>query len=104
MSKRCYYVCCPLSISARQTPRFIPMLYERQSLQCKQCAMRFAGSNHGKKRLQDHLDMHFKQNSRSIAVVGRGHSRSWFVGLDVRIIPFAEIQVNSEYFRTGSMM
>jgi hypothetical protein len=33
--------------------------------------------------MDDHLDMHFMQNSRNDQAVGRGHSRSWFVGFEV---------------------
>lgn len=52
-------------------------------MQCKQCAIRFADGPSGKKKLQDHLDMHFKNNRRAKESVGRGHSRSWFISVDV---------------------
>lgn len=35
--------------------------------------------------MEDHLDMHFRQNRKANQSLGRGHSRSWFVDLDVRI-------------------
>lgn len=39
--------------------------------------------------MQDHLDMHFNQNRKASQAVGRGYSRSWFVGIDVRpSLPF----------------
>jgi pre-mRNA cleavage complex 2 protein Pcf11 len=28
--------------------------------------------------MQDHLDMHFRQNRKANQNIGRGHSRSWF--------------------------
>jgi len=57
-------------------------LYEQQPIQCKQCAVRFPGSPTGKKEYEEHLDMHFRQNRRASQNVGRGHSRSWFVGIE----------------------
>ena len=45
--------------------------------------MRFAADAAGKKKYQDHLDMHFRQNRDANQVNGRGHSRLWFVGIDV---------------------
>jgi len=51
-------------------------------VQCKQCGVRFADNPVGKKEMQDHLDMHFRQNRKANQNVGRGHSRSWFVALE----------------------
>jgi hypothetical protein len=34
--------------------------------------------------MQEHLDMHFRQNRKASQSVGRGHSRSWFLGAEVR--------------------
>lgn len=34
-------------------------------MQCKQCVIRFAESTSGKKDMQDHLDMHFRQNRKA---------------------------------------
>ena len=36
--------------------------------------------------MEDHLDMHFRQNRKANQNMGRGHSRSWFVTLEVRNI------------------
>ena len=33
--------------------------------------------------MEDHLDMHFRQNRKASQNIGRGHNRSWFVGADV---------------------
>jgi hypothetical protein len=33
--------------------------------------------------MQEHLDMHFRQNRKASQSVGRGHSRSWFLGAEV---------------------
>ena len=33
--------------------------------------------------MQEHLDMHFRQNRKASQNVGRGHSRSWFLGTEV---------------------
>jgi hypothetical protein len=34
--------------------------------------------------MQEHLDTHFRQNRKASQSVGRGHSRSWFLGAEVR--------------------
>ncbi|EIM88315.1 uncharacterized protein STEHIDRAFT_167626 [Stereum hirsutum FP-91666 SS1] len=60
----------------------ISYVYGRLPVQCKQCGVRFADSVMGKKNMQEHLDMHFKQNRKANESVGRGHSRSWFVALE----------------------
>ncbi|KZW04079.1 hypothetical protein EXIGLDRAFT_600069 [Exidia glandulosa HHB12029] len=67
---------------SRKRPAIASLLYKRLPSQCKQCALRFSGEEAGKKALQDHLDMHFKQNLRASQNSGRGHSRSWFVSLE----------------------
>jgi hypothetical protein len=41
--------------------------------------------------MEDHLDMHFKQNRKANQNIGRGHSRSWFVGVDVRCFSFSSL-------------
>jgi len=33
--------------------------------------------------MENHLDMHFRQNRKANQNIGRGHSRSWFVGVEV---------------------
>lgn len=66
----------------------VSFLYERQGLQCRQCGVRFPDTQLGKKNQNDHLDMHFRQNRKADDNVGRGHSRSWFVALDVRCCNF----------------
>lgn len=67
---------------SRRRPRIGHYLYDSLSLQCKQCGLRFSNPT-GKKAMDDHLDMHFRQNRKASQNVGRGHSRSWFVGLEV---------------------
>jgi pre-mRNA cleavage complex 2 protein Pcf11 len=73
---------CP---SSRPTS-IIYFLYERQGLQCRQCGVRFPDTQLGKRNQNDHLDMHFRQNRKANDDLGRGHSRSWFVALDVRTL------------------
>ncbi|KAG1901129.1 uncharacterized protein F5891DRAFT_936818, partial [Suillus fuscotomentosus] len=55
--------------------------------QCKQCGVRFLDDTLGKKEMEDHLYMHFRQNCKANQSLGHGHSRSWFVDLDVQF-PF----------------
>jgi len=68
----------PASIQ-RERPQMANILYSRLPLQCKQCAMRFPAGEAGKKSMEDHLDLHFKQNRKASQNTGRGHSRSWFI-------------------------
>jgi len=63
-------------------PGIIHFLYDRLPIQCKQCGLRFADNSVGKKEMQDHLDMHFRQNRKANQNIGRGHNRSWFVGVE----------------------
>lgn len=63
----------------RERPQMASILYNRLPLQCKQCAMRFPAGEAGKKSMEDHLDLHFKQNRKASQNTGRGHSRSWFI-------------------------
>ena len=59
------------------------LLYDRLPVQCKQCGVRFSESAADKKKLEDHLDMHFRQNRKANTSTGRGHCRSWFISLEV---------------------
>ncbi|KAF7776009.1 hypothetical protein Agabi119p4_4402 [Agaricus bisporus var. burnettii] len=58
------------------------LLYDYLSLQCQQCGMRYPDTTLGKKRLEDHLDLHFKQNRKLNQSFGRGHDRSWFTSVE----------------------
>lgn len=66
----------------RTRPRIVDFLYHRLTSQCKQCGVRFSGTPAGKKEMNDHLDMHFRQNRKADQNIGRGHSRSWFTGIE----------------------
>lgn len=67
----------------RHRPNIVHFLYERMPVQCKQCGLRFSDTAQGKKTMQEHLDMHFRQNRKASQSVWRGHSRSWFLGVEV---------------------
>ncbi|KAI9574713.1 hypothetical protein HD554DRAFT_2049358 [Boletus coccyginus] len=66
----------------RKRPFVMSYLYDRLPVQCKQCGVRFSDDASGKKAMDDHLDMHFRQNRKVNQNQGRGHSRSWFVSLE----------------------
>ena len=51
--------------------------------------------------MDDHLDMHFRQNRKANQNIGRGHSRSWFIGIEVRMNECYYFVNLNEYFRTG---
>ena len=77
---------CMLTLDFRTRPQIVDFLYHRLSSQCKQCGVRFSGTPAGKKEMNDHLDMHFRQNRKADQNIGRGHSRSWFTGIEVSLI------------------
>jgi pre-mRNA cleavage complex 2 protein Pcf11 len=57
-------------------------LYDSLPSQCKQCGARFSDSACGKKKMESHLDMHFRQNRQASQQSGRGHNRGWFISLE----------------------
>ncbi|KAF7301768.1 CID domain-containing protein [Mycena indigotica] len=66
---------------SRRRPGITTFLYQRLPAKCTQCGLRFPGTDDGPE-MQAHLDMHFAQNRKANQNVGRGHSRSWFVGVE----------------------
>ncbi|KAI0092732.1 hypothetical protein BDY19DRAFT_925885 [Irpex rosettiformis] len=66
----------------KHKPAVAQLLYSRLPGQCKQCGLRFPVDASGKKRLEEHLDMHFAQNRKASQANGRGYNRSWFVSID----------------------
>ncbi|KIJ70064.1 hypothetical protein HYDPIDRAFT_35501 [Hydnomerulius pinastri MD-312] len=66
----------------RKRSSVLYFLYDRLPAQCKQCGVRFGDDSSGKKEMNDHLDMHFRQNRKASQNMGRGHSRSWFVNVE----------------------
>lgn len=60
----------------------IELLYSAEPLQCKQCGFRYPDTEKGQKRMDAHLDSHFRQNRKMKERVKRGLSRSWFVTVD----------------------
>lgn len=87
--------CYPYSwLISRTSPPISVLLYEQLGAQCKQCGLRFLDTVDGKKALEDHLDMHFRQNVKANQNIGRGHSRSWFVGVEVNISPYRPLTLH----------
>lgn len=74
-----------LTYSFRQKPVITKLMYERLPAQCKQCGIRFPDGDAGKKDMDDHLDMHFRQNRKASQNAGRGHNRSWFISIEVSL-------------------
>ena len=58
-------------------------LYDYLPLQCQQRGIRFLDTILGKKQLEEHLDLHFRQNHKLSQNPGRGHDRSWFTSVEV---------------------
>ena len=80
------------------------LLYNRLAVQCKQCGVRYEDTPTGKKLLEEHMDMHFRQNRKASQAVGRGHSRSWFVTMEVSHFAMSgfDLQLNSPTTGLGS--
>lgn len=49
--------------------------------------------------MDDHLDMHFRQNCKANQNIGRRHSPSWFIGIEVRIRLVSSCHRLNEYFQ-----
>ncbi|GJJ07434.1 hypothetical protein Clacol_001636 [Clathrus columnatus] len=64
----------------RKHTSIVPFIYDDLRLQCRQCAARYPDDKDGKKQMEDHLDMHFRQNQKAGLNTGRGHIRCWFIG------------------------
>ena len=67
----------------RNRPNIAQIMYGRLASQCGQCGVRFSDTASGKQKMQDHLDTHFRQNHKATQSIGRGHSRCWFVSVEV---------------------
>lgn len=89
---------------ARYKPDF-DELFLKRTVQCKQCGRRFSDDATGKKKLEDHLDMHFRQKRKASQNIGRGHSRSWFTALDDWVHDVGELKGKSRADRplTGKL-
>ncbi|KAH8105907.1 hypothetical protein BXZ70DRAFT_917301 [Cristinia sonorae] len=66
----------------RQRTVLPQFLYDQLPGQCKHCGIRFSDSSIGKQKMQDHMDMHFRQNRKAGQATGRGHSRGWFISVE----------------------
>lgn len=80
----------------RHKPAVAQLLYSNLPGQCKQCGLRFTSDGSGKKKLEEHLDMHFAQNRQAAQANGRGYSRSWFVSIDVRDSLFSATKYDTD--------
>jgi len=88
---------------ARTAPQILPFIYLSGSSQCNECGMRFPPSDDGKVKLRDHLDQHFRQNTKAGDNVGRGFSRSWFVGKRSWIEDIPEHPLNNGKRSSGQL-
>jgi hypothetical protein len=91
-----------IDLGCRKRPNIVHLLYDRLPVQCKQCGVRFTDDTLGKREMEDHLDMHFRQNRKANQNIGRGHSRSWFVDLHVRFFLLLRYQILIVFHRIGS--
>ncbi|KAF9147708.1 hypothetical protein BG015_010610 [Linnemannia schmuckeri] len=64
----------------RRRPAAIQVMYGTPPLQCNQCGYRCPKSADAQKKMDSHLDWHFRQNRRMKDKAKKSHSRSWLVG------------------------
>ncbi|KAF9963230.1 hypothetical protein BGZ70_007547 [Mortierella alpina] len=64
----------------RRRPAAIQVMYGVPPLQCNQCGYRCPKSADAQKKMDAHLDWHFRQNRRMKDKAKKSHSRSWLVG------------------------
>ncbi|KAF9896694.1 hypothetical protein BX616_006939, partial [Lobosporangium transversale] len=64
----------------RRRPAAIQVMYGTPPLQCNQCGYRCPKSADAQKKMDAHLDWHFRQNRRMKDKAKKSHSRSWLVG------------------------
>ncbi|KAF9570937.1 hypothetical protein EC968_001188 [Mortierella alpina] len=64
----------------RRRPAAIQVMYGVPPLQCNQCGYRCPKSTDAQKKMDAHLDWHFRQNRRMKDKAKKSHSRSWLVG------------------------
>ncbi|KAG0234171.1 hypothetical protein BGX31_004646 [Mortierella sp. GBA43] len=64
----------------RRRPTAIQIMYGTPPLQCNQCGYRCPKSADAQKKMDAHLDWHFRQNRRMKDKAKKSHSRSWLVG------------------------
>ncbi|KAG0230098.1 hypothetical protein BGW41_002595 [Actinomortierella wolfii] len=64
----------------KRRPGFLNVLYGEQPLQCNQCGYRIPKSEDAQKKMDAHLDWHFRQNRRMKDKAKKSYSRSWLVG------------------------
>ncbi|KAF9359352.1 hypothetical protein BGX26_012556 [Mortierella sp. AD094] len=63
----------------RRRPAAIQVMYGTPPLQCNQCGYRCPKSADAQKKMDAHLDWHFRQNRRMKDKAKKSHSRSWLV-------------------------
>ncbi|KAG0323488.1 hypothetical protein BGZ99_002745 [Dissophora globulifera] len=63
----------------RRRPTAIQVMYGTPPLQCNQCGYRCPKSADAQKKMDAHLDWHFRQNRRMKDKAKKSHSRSWLV-------------------------
>ncbi|KAF9989562.1 hypothetical protein BGZ75_005878 [Mortierella antarctica] len=64
----------------RRRPAAIQVMYGVPPLQCNQCGYRCPKAADAQKKMDAHLDWHFRQNRRLKDKAKKSHSRSWLVG------------------------
>ncbi|KAG0344684.1 hypothetical protein BG004_004257 [Podila humilis] len=64
----------------KRRPMAVQLMYGVPPLQCNQCGYRCPKSVDAQKKMDSHLDWHFRQNRRMKDKAKKSHSRSWLVG------------------------
>lgn len=75
----------------RRRPAAVQVMYGTPPLQCNQCGYRCPKSADAQKKMDSHLDWHFRQNRRMKDKAKKSHSRSWLVGEEVPFFFFLSL-------------
>lgn len=90
---------------SKRAPMHVPFLYERLTLHCKQCGLRFPDTDEGRVANTAHLDWHFRQNRKLTDNVLKSLSRDWFLNendwLELRNVDTTSKQAPS-FFETSA--
>lgn len=87
----------------RRRPAAVQVMYGTPPLQCNQCGYRCPKSADAQKKMDSHLDWHFRQNRRMKDKAKKSHSRSWLVGEEVKYFFFSMFSFSS-FFLEASLI
>ncbi|KEI39806.1 uncharacterized protein L969DRAFT_381960 [Mixia osmundae IAM 14324] len=84
-----------ISLTTSDIQRYRPdapaLIYDELPEACKQCGTRFLSGDNGSRKMQSHLDWHFRRNKRLLEKA-RPQSRSWLIMSEEWLAPPGQIK------------